>query len=85
MTARKRKPVVTVDIGRWTVELAGPVRWTVPVARRVCGRSWTFEPHARTVRIKVEHTADIVAALEAAKRPHVVNGAIPEPTLWGAP
>jgi len=82
MTARKRKPaLVTVDIGRWTVELAGPVRWTVPIARRVCGDVWTFEAHARTVRVTAAHAADIVAALQEARVPHVVHGAVPEPEL----
>jgi hypothetical protein len=85
VTPRKRKPLVVVDIGRWTVELAGPVRWTVPIARTVCGSNWTYEGHSRTVRVTLQHAADIIAALEQAKIPHVVHGAIPQPGLFDEP
>src|SRR5262249_3543247 len=82
MPPRKRKPLVVVDIGRWTVELTGPVRHTVPIARRVCGSDWTYQGHSRTVRVTVQHAADVVAALEQAKVPHAVNGSVPQPELW---
>ena len=83
MTARKR-PGVIVDIGRWTAEVCGPVRFTVPAVRQACGHHWTmtYDNRARSLRVPLGTVADVIAALEAAKVRVNIKGTVPEQGLW---
>jgi hypothetical protein len=75
---------VHLDVGKWTCDVRGPVRHIVPAVRAVCGRDWTldFDHRSRSLRIPVDKTADLVAALENAKVHVVIKGAVPEVGLW---
>ena len=82
MTARKRRPVVTITIGRWTTEVLGPVRVTVGAVRSAVGDSWSFDSRSRILRVQVDRTADVIAALEQAGANVQVRGVVPQPGLW---
>lgn len=82
MTARKRRPVVTITIGRWTTEILGPARVTVGAVRSAVGDSWSFDARSRILRVQVDRTADVIAALEQAGANVQVRGVVPQPGLW---
>lgn len=84
MTARKRKPTVRVDVGRWTLEARGPAHVLIPAVRDVCGTAFTIEydNRSRAVRVPVSRAHDLVAALEARGANVDVRGEIPAPELF---
>ena len=84
MTARKR-PVVTVDVKRWSAEVTGPVRFVIPACRAALGQLWSLEHdnRRRCVRIPASRAADVVAALETVRGISVVvKGNYPHPELF---
>jgi hypothetical protein len=83
VTARKKKPtkptVVVVRVGRWTVEVNGPVRWTVTPMRQACGDAMSWDAGTRTLRAPISYAHDVLAALDAAGVPVRVQGELPLP------
>ena len=47
VTGRKRRPVVTITIGRWTTEILGPARVTVGAVRSAVGDSWSIDARSQ--------------------------------------
>lgn len=86
MTARRKKPAVRVDVGKWTAEIRGPVRLTVPAVRDACGQNWTLEydNRRRALRVPAGKAHDVVAALERLGARVDVRGRLPDPELWSA-
>jgi hypothetical protein len=84
VTAREKPPAphVTVEVRKHRTEMGGPVRITTVAARHACGDAWTFNHHDRTVRVTIDRTADVLAALDAMRVRYVIKGSVPDPELF---
>jgi hypothetical protein len=82
MTARQ--PLATVDVGRWSCTVRGPVRVVVPAVRDVCGSAFTlsYDNRARELRVPLGKAHDLIAALEARGARVDVRGRVPDPMLF---
>ena len=85
VTARKRKPLVVVDAGRYRTTVRGPVSITVAAVRDVVGTAFTldYDNRAHQLAVRPEHTHDVVAALEARGANVELRDRIPDPELFG--
>ena len=84
MSGRRRRPVVTITVGRWTTEILGPARVTVGPVRAAVGDSWSIDSRSRILRVQADRTADVIAAIEPAGANVKIRGDVPQPELWSS-
>lgn len=80
----KRKPGVHVRVGKWTCEVVGPPRLTMPAVLAAAGEQWSWDHASRCLRIRIEHVHDLLAALDERKVPTAVHGPVPQSELWSS-